>query len=331
MINLKIPLIFLGLLLSACSEPDCPAGQSLNPVSGACIKAQAQVPASSVDAKLICFVAIGDQGSGNEAQRQVGVAMGKVCQSLGGCDFGLLLGDNIYASGVSSVDDPLWVSDFEVPYSALKFPFFAVLGNHDLGMAAWVDLDQDKAGYQIGYSQKNPQWKMPARFYEFSAGPAHFVALDTNQILFGRDAEQRQAVATMLGAPDTRWKIAFGHHPYFSNGPHGNAGNYSGMAFLPIVNGEHIRSFFNDELCGKVDLYLSGHDHSRQDLIPDCQGTQFIVSGAGATTTTLEGKNPTYFESDEVGFLLVEATDTLLTIRFYDQNGTLDHKRSIKR
>lgn len=335
MINLNIPIIFLGLLLTACADPagptikTCPAGQTLDSASSACINITPppQAPTSAEKA-LIRFVAIGDQGAGNETQRQVGAAMGRICLSLGGCDFGLLLGDNIYESGISSVDDPRWVSHFEVPYGALKFPFYAVLGNHDLGMAAWVDLDQDKAGYQIDYSQKNRQWKMPARYYDFSAGPVHFVALDTNPILFGRDAEQRRAVGEMLGAPDTRWTVAFGHHPYLSNGPHGNAGKYS---FFPFFDGEAFRSFMDDEICGKVDFYLSGHDHSRQDLIPTCQGTQFIVSGAGATTTTLEGESPTHYQSDAVGFLLIEVTDTRFTIRFYDRKGTLDHERIVER
>ncbi|MBL9107498.1 MAG: metallophosphoesterase [Myxococcales bacterium] len=49
-------------------------------------------------------------------------------------DFGILLGDNFYVSGVSGVsgvDDPQWQDKFELPYSDLTFPIYAVLGNHD--------------------------------------------------------------------------------------------------------------------------------------------------------------------------------------------------------
>jgi tartrate-resistant acid phosphatase type 5 len=281
---------------------------------------------------LIRFVAIGDQGTGSATQRKIGAMMGTVCQSLGGCDFGLLLGDNVYGSGVSSIDDALWLSHFEEPYGGLPFSFYAVLGNHDLGGdGLGLDLDQNKATYQVDYGQINSQWKMPARYYDFSSGPAHFVALDTTAIFFGTDSNQRQDVDAMIARAGSRWKIAFGHHPYYSNGPHGNAGKYDNVPFIPIANGENIRSFIDAEICGKVDFYICGHDHSRQDLVPTCQGTQFIVSGAGAKTTELGGSNPTHYESDVEGFLLVEATDTRFTIRFYDENGVMNHERTVTR
>lgn len=281
---------------------------------------------------LIRFVAIGDQGTGSARQRKVGASMGTVCAALGGCDFGLLLGDNIYDSGVSSIDDALWITHFVEPYGGLPFSFYAVLGNHDLGGdGLGLDLDQNKATYQVDYGQSNTQWKMPARYYEFSKGPAHFVGLDTTAIFFGQDSNQRQEVEAMIGRAGTRWKIAFGHHPYYSNGPHGNAGNYDNVPFVPIANGEHIRSFIEDKICGKVDFYICGHDHSRQDLVPDCQGTQFLISGAGAKTTDLKGSNPTHFESDAEGFLLIEATDTRFTIRFYNEDGVMDHERTVTR
>jgi hypothetical protein len=281
---------------------------------------------------LIRFIAIGDQGTGSAMQRKVGQSIGTVCQALGGCDFGLLLGDNVYDTGVSSIDDAIWLTHFEEPYGHLPFPFYAVLGNHDLGGdGLGIDLDSNKATYQVQYSQKNPQWKMPSRYYDFSAGPAHFIALDSTKIFFGQDDNQRQDVPAMIARAGTRWKVAFGHHPYYSNGPHGNAGSYEGVPFVPIVNGEHVRSFVEDHLCGKVDFYICGHDHSRQDLVDTCQGTQFLVSGAGAKTTELEGSNPTHFQSDLEGFLLVEATDTRFTMRFYDENGLLEHERTATR
>ena len=285
---------------------------------------------------MIRFVAIGDQGTGSETQRNVGAAIGTVCASLGGCDFGLLLGDNFYNSGVDSVDDSLWVTNFEVPYGNLGFPFYASLGNHDLGGdGLGIDLDQNKANYQIDYGAMNPQWIMPSRYYDFTIGPAHFVALDTTKIFFGDDSNQRQDVPGMIANAGNNWRIAFGHHPYYSNGPHGNAGTYEGIPAninpIPYVSGEEVQSFMEDHICGQVDFYICGHDHSRQDLVPDCQGTQFIVSGAGAKTTELEGNNPAHFESDVEGFLLAEVTDTTFLIRFYDEAGVMNHERLVTR
>lgn len=276
------------------------------------------------------FVALGDTGTGSAMQLKVGQAIGTACTQLGGCDFALLLGDNAYNSGMDSADDPRFVEFFENPYGHLGFPFYAVLGNHDLGGGgAGVSLDQKKADYQIEYSQRNAQWRMPSRHYKVVEGPVWMVGLNTTNVFFGRDDAQRVDVQTWLnGAPTTGWKIAFGHHPYLSNGRHGNAGNYEGLPFVPIVNGEHVASFMEDIVCGNFDLYLCGHDHNVQDLQATC-GTEFIVSGAGAKTTDLKGSNPVHYESDEPGFVILEASATIMTLRFYDQDATLQHTRTL--
>ncbi len=280
---------------------------------------------------VLRFVVIGDQGTGSQNQYDVGISMGQVCTALGGCDFGLLLGDNFYQSGVSSVDDEMFNTHFAMPYSPLDFPFYVVLGNHDLGGdGAGFDLDRNKANYQIDYSNVNPKWQMPNVYYSFDAGPVFFAALDTTDIFFKGDSAQERDIPAWAAASTAPWKIAFGHHPYISNGKHGNAGDYDGLEFIPVVNGEDIEEFVSNHICGKYDFYLAGHDHSRQDLVAKC-GTEFIVSGAGAKTTEIKGSNPNHFQSDQVGFLLMEATPTTMKIQFYDKDGVLEHTRMVNR
>jgi hypothetical protein len=282
--------------------------------------------------EVIRFVAIGDQGTGSDTQRQVADSIGQVCTDLGGCDFGLLLGDNFYDSGVDAVDDSLFMMYFVVPYGGLGFPFYVVLGNHDLGGdGLGVDLDPNKADYQIDYSMMNPQWIMPAEYYEFTQGPLYLVGLNTTDIFFSNDEDQREDIPDWVQNAGNRWKIAFGHHPYISNGPHGNAGEYEGTPFVPVVNGQNVKDFMESVVCGSFDFYICGHDHSRQDLVETCDGTQFIVSGAGAKTTDLEGDNDTHFQADTEGFLLLEATDSTMKIQFYDASGTLEHTRMVTR
>jgi tartrate-resistant acid phosphatase type 5 len=57
----------------------------------------------------------------------------KACDAKGGCAFAVMLGDNLYKTGVSGVDDPQWQTKFEQPYADLAFPFHPVYGNHDYG------------------------------------------------------------------------------------------------------------------------------------------------------------------------------------------------------
>ena len=203
---------------------------------------------------------------------------------------------------------------------------YAALGIHDYGHGGAV-TDFGKGKNQIDYTAKSTKWKMPSAYYHFApksgGGAVELFALDTNMAMFSRDGEQRKDVAGFIAASKAEWKIAFGHHPYKSNGPHGNAGNYDAKAgiSLPIVDGKGVKEYLEATICGKVDLYLSGHDHSRQWLNESCMGTELAVSGAGAKATELPGKNATLFQSLELGFLYVTIEGKKLTAEFIDENG----------
>ena len=63
-----------------------------------------EVEAEPVEIK---FVAMGDAGKANEGQKLVAKAIKEKCDK-DGCDFVILLGDNIYDSGVDSLQDKQW-------------------------------------------------------------------------------------------------------------------------------------------------------------------------------------------------------------------------------
>lgn len=310
-----------------------PPGSPANP-SGSAPSADAGAPAAPAT-KTVRFVALGDTGTGSSEQKKVGNAISALCKSRG-CDFVQLLGDNLYESGASSVDDPIWQAKFEVPYAAIDLDFYAVLGNHDYG-ANGAGTDFPKGRNEIDYTAKSKKWKMPAAYYHYApssgGGAVELFALDTNMSMFGQDAAQKTDVAGWLAASTAEWKIAVGHHPYKSNGPHGNAGSYDAVfgASLPPMNGVGVKRYLEDTICGKVDLYLSGHDHSRQWLNESCKGTELAVSGAGAKTTELGGKNPSLFESLELGFLYIVIEGKKLTADFVDENGNVEFTHVIQK
>jgi tartrate-resistant acid phosphatase type 5 len=284
------------------------------------------------------FVALGDGGEGNDTQYAVAATVGNLCASRGGCDFALYLGDNIYDSGADEVRSDLFDERFEAPYAGLDFRFWVVLGNHDYG-GNGAGYEEYKANVQVDYTSMSSKWTMPARHYQFGvpadAGPADaptvdLYGLDTNWVMYNGDEDQQDWLDGAIAASSASWRIAFGHHPYISNGQHGNAGEYEGIPFIPIVSGANVRDFMEDSICGKVDIYISGHDHNRQWLEPTC-GTEFVVSGTAAKTTDLVGRDtPTFFETDEDGgFMLVEITGNTLVGEMYDQQGTLEFSRTI--
>ena len=275
------------------------------------------------------FVALGDTGKGNAGQKAVAAAMATKC-AASGCDFAVLLGDNIYESGISSPDDPEMQSKFEDIYAALDMDFQIVLGNHDYGGQGYGN-EFDKAAHEVAYSAKSKKWKLPAPHYRFQKTHVDFFVLDTNLMMYSRDAAQKTDVAGWLAESNAPWKIALGHHPYKSNGPHGNAGTYDGLSDGSTFSGKGVQTFMDDIVCGKVDLYLSAHDHSLQWPTDTCKGTALAVSGAGASPTTLSPKNPTKFETTKLGFLYVTLTKTSLTAEFIDETGASLHTEKLSK
>lgn len=292
------------------------------------------------------FVAVGDTGKGNDTQQQVAEAIRDHCAAEG-CDFVVLLGDNLYPEGAEDVDDPVWQTGFEEPYRDIDLPFYAVLGNHDYGgRFLFVDVDGlgnefDRGPVEVEYSQHSGKWRMPATHYTLRFGPVGFVALDTNSILWDNDDHGDQwdwfpgALAEMA---DATWVVALGHHPYRSNGPHGNAGEYETLDFtVPIdeLDGADVEAFFDQLVCGQVDLYLSGHDHQRQWLDPSrCAGTELVVSGAGGEVKELDDpdRNPAFYQDGvNAGFLYAVVDGDTFTGRFIDASGWVAFERTIAR
>jgi 3',5'-cyclic AMP phosphodiesterase CpdA len=252
----------------------------------------------------------------------VAAAMQSVC-AVNGCDFAVYLGDNFYPTGVVDTADVQFTDAFETPYGGLGFPFYAVLGNHDWGGGGGgYDITGPQA--EVDYTALSSMWTMPDFFYTETVGDATFFTIDTTSIDQGYGADQELWLPGEIAAATTTWKILLGHHPYISNGPHGNAGTYEGIAGA----GALVETFFTSYVCGQVDVYLAGHDHSMQWLQPTC-GTEFIVSGGGSSPSVMVGTNATNFEDAALGFLWVEIDGRTFTGVFYDDTGTELYRASI--
>jgi tartrate-resistant acid phosphatase type 5 len=294
----------------------------------------------------VSFIAIGDTGEGNTDQRKVAEAMRDVCAARG-CDFVLMLGDNIYDRGVIGVDDPQWQQKFEDPYRDVDLPFYAALGNHDYGGSILIPIpglgnEWDRGMHEVSYSQHSTKWIMPAHHYTFTHGHVGFIVLDTNSLMWSDTTYGDQKTwwpTALLDVQDSEWVFVVGHHPYRSNGSHGNAGNYDtpeGIPNpLPNLNGASLKQFFDDVVCGTGDAYFSGHDHSRQwlDMPASLCGTELIVSGAGCKVSTIQerGNQKFYQDASEPGFMYVDIVGKKFTGVFYDADGNVDFERSFEK
>lgn len=217
------------------------------------------------------FIFVGDTGTGKREQYQVAKGMTSFCSSHV-CDFGLLLGDNIYEKGVKSVEDKQWQSKFEKPYKDIPFKFYAALGNHD-HYGSWQA--------QVAYT--SPKWSMPARYYKIKLESASIYVLDTQVI----DQSQADWLDASLQADDSKIVIVAGHHPVYSYGSHGDTKEMKKI-ILPVLQ-KH-----------EVDLYLNGHDHDLQVIRRD--GMHFITSGAGAKLRSAGRGKYTLYSVSKLGF-----------------------------
>ncbi len=286
-------------------------------------------PDGTTTGNVIRFAAIGDQGKGDTSQTEVAAAVTTKCKASG-CDFVLLLGDNFYDNGVSSATDSQFKAKFEDVYKDLNMPFYPVLGNHDYG-GFGTGLEFNKGKNEVDYTANSTKWKLPAAYWHRTEKHVEFFGLDTNMQVYGQDKDQRTDVAAWLAASTAKWKIALGHHPYLSNGPHGNAGSYDGLGFSP-ANGANAKSFMDEVVCGKVDLYLCGHDHSRQSLKDKCGSTtELMVNGTGSSVTDLKGTNATNFQANTLGFVYFVIQDGTLTADFIDKTGKSEYTRTLNK
>ena len=262
------------------------------------IAACSQLP--TVSQQQTSFVAFGDSGFGNENQRKLAKGIASFCRK-DTCDFVALLGDNFYPSGVESVSDPKWQSHFEVPFSEVELPFYAVLGNHDYGGNIQSQLD---------YSKKSKKWKMPERYYAFTKGPVDFFAIDTQNF----DNRQRNWLESKLKASSSLWKVVYGHHPVFSHGTHGDSPELK-EKLLPLLK-------------NRVDFYISGHDHDLQYLLDEGR-PQFIVSGATGQPRESKRGEKSIFSSHDVGFAYFHFTPTEGKVSFLKASGEKLFEKSV--
>ena len=129
-------------------------------------------------------------------------------------------------------------------------------------------------------------------WYSYDLGAWHVAVINSNCASIGgcdEGSPQHQWLAADLAANADSCTLVYGHHPYYTAGPHDRS----------MV----LRDFWELAYDQGVDLWLNGHDHNYQRFAPqDPDGNldpqrgipQFLVGtgGAGHTTPTRVGSNP---------------------------------------
>jgi tartrate-resistant acid phosphatase type 5 len=243
------------------------------------------------------FMAVGDWGrNGEYDQQEVAKQMG-IWGVEHANDFVISCGDNFYPKGVVSETDPLFHYSFESIYTAhsLQCDWYPIFGNHD-----WLsDVDA-----QIRYSKISRRWCMPSRYYAKEMrlkgkDKVKFIMMDTDPFLHEDKADYVAKQMTWLKeqldgrSADVKWTIVVGHHPFYTVGP--RIANFDTLTMRKA-----IKQVLDTN---KVDVYLSGHEHSLQHHKDDGFTHQFI-SGAGSELTPVTaGVTYSKFAASEHGFM----------------------------
>ena len=235
------------------------------------------------------FAVIGDNGTGDRAQFEVGSQLA-AARATFPFELVLMLGDNMY--GRQEPQD--FIDKFQRPYAPLlrdNIPFFATLGNHD------KPSNRDYPAFNM-----NGQ-----RYYSFTRKDVAFFVFDSNVL----DANQLSWIENVLAQPATGWKICIFHHPLYSDaGRHGS--NVDVRVVLEPLMVEH-----------GVDVAFSGHEHVYERLKPQKGITYFIAGSSGQLRKGDLTPSPTMaagFDDDQV-FMLVEIAGDEMQFRAISRTG----------
>jgi tartrate-resistant acid phosphatase type 5 len=258
---------------------------------------------------------LGDTGTGEEGQQNVANSIINV-HSVTSIDFAILLGDNFYDDGVSSISDPQWDSKFRDMYPAtdLPFRFYAVLGNHDYHLNPDAQYEYTEPGADRWICE-DYGYVLPVRLNDNFLIEIFFIDSE----IIAEMGKQAFRIAEWLEnrakASNADYKILAAHRPLFSSSTY--HGDSAVMQFF----------FIDDFEEGLLDLAVAGHDHNLelQSRSLDGDGIAdelFIVSGAGSKVRDVNDGPYSDFTAGQLGFTVLHLSSAGPEINFYGLNGT---------
>jgi 3',5'-cyclic AMP phosphodiesterase CpdA len=152
------------------------------------------------------------------------------------------------------------------------------------------------------------------RYYTFTQGSVQFFVMDTTYM----DRGQLEWLEQSLRESRARWKVAYGHHPFYSSGKkHG-----SEVDLRQLVEPLFIKY--------GVHAVFAGHEHFYQRITPQ-NGIAYFISGAASKLRRRNIKNDPLNAAgfdDDLSFMLIEiAADTLYFEVISRTGATVDQGR----
>jgi hypothetical protein len=297
-LNVRFVLVLWALLGAAAVVQAITAQQRVPAPPAATMSAASEVQ-PPVGKDSVRFLVVGDSGTGDRAQIEVAAQMWKA-HAIFPFEFAIMLGDNMYGS--ERPQD--YSKKFEIPFKAMldaNIPFYASLGNHD---------DPN----QRFYKNFNMGGK---RFYTYQKKDVRFFALDSNYM----DKDQQRWLEDELSKSNSKWKIAYFHHPLYSSG----AAHGSELDLRAIIEPIFMKYGLN--------VVFAGHEHFYERIKPQKGIAHFTAGGSAklrsgdilSTEFTAKG-----FDSEQ-SFMLVEIDGDVMHFQTISRRGKRVDSGEIRR
>ncbi len=273
------------------------------------------------------FIVANDLGrNGYYDQKTIAEEMGRLAENID-IEFVAAAGDVHHFEGVASVDDPLWMTNYELIYShpELMIDWFPVMGNHEYRGNTQAVLDYD------GVSRR---WNMPDRYYSMNFdldndATLRLLFIDTTPLIdkYHKESEesyrdvasqeidrQLQWIDSTLNASTATWTVVIGHHPIYAQTPKDDIEREDMQRRVDPILRKH-----------GVDMYVAGHIHNFQHIKPEGSDVDYVVNSSGSLSREVSPTDGTVFCSSEPGFSVVSASDKKLTLYMLDKHGNILH------
>lgn len=258
-------------------------------------------------------------------QKKIAELMGVMAEEIGP-ECVIAAGDVHHFSGVQSVEDPLWMTNYELIYShpELMIDWLPILGNHEY---------RGNTQAVIEYSNISRRWNMPGRYYskvyEEDGTSVRFIMIDTTPLMNKYREEnkkypdackqenkpQLQWLDSLLNESKEDWVIVVGHHPIYAETSKEDSERMDMQNNVDRILRKH----------NNVAMYLCGHIHNFQHIRVKGSSIDYIVNSSASLSRNVNAIKGTQFCSPETGFSVIAADKNEISLHMINREGKILH------
>ena len=279
----------------------------------------------SLKSDINLFVVSDSGRNGYYNQKPMAELLGEMAETISP-DFIVSSGDVHHFEGIQSVQDPLWMTNYELIYSHPKLmsDWWVVMGNHEYRGNTQAVID---------YSNISRRWNMPDRYYtkvyKEDGATIRLVMIDTTPLIDNyrkskdtyahvreQDHEaQIKWLDSVLSTATEDWVVVVGHHPIYAHTSKSKKERADMQSRVDTV----LRKYDN------VDMYLCGHIHNFQHIRKDGCNIDYVVNSSAATDRSVKAVDGTVFCSSGSGFSMIAADKKNFNLYMINQKGKVIH------